>query len=73
MFSEHRELISQLRQTDKHFEKLFEQHNILDQQIEHVTTSGAPCSNSQRESRKKEKLRLKDCLYAILQHKKELG
>ena len=33
MFPEHRELISKLKTSDKHFEKLFDKHNDLDAQI----------------------------------------
>ena len=33
MFPEHREIIPQLRQDNPHFAKIFEEHEILDQEI----------------------------------------
>ncbi|MFM2239724.1 MAG: hypothetical protein RJA69_1098 [Pseudomonadota bacterium] len=36
MFPEYRTLTSQLKQHDRHFQHLFEQHNALDQQIQNM-------------------------------------
>jgi uncharacterized protein YdcH (DUF465 family) len=66
MFPEYRELITQLKTTDHHFTRLFDQHNALDQKIknkENHLESGTP---DEIEKLKKEKLHLKDQLYAIL-------
>jgi len=69
MFSEHRELITQLKQSDKHFEKLFDQHNHLDQQIQNAVNGIVSTAPAELDVMKKEKLRLKDSLYTILQSK----
>ncbi|MDE2417168.1 MAG: YdcH family protein [Burkholderiales bacterium] len=66
MFPEYRELITKLKTTDHHFTRLFDQHNTLDQKIKNMENhleSGTP---DQIENLKKEKLQLKDQLYAIL-------
>lgn len=66
MFPEYRELITQLKTTDHHFTRLFDQHNALDQKIKNKEShleSGTP---DEIENLKKEKLHLKDQLYAIL-------
>jgi uncharacterized protein YdcH (DUF465 family) len=71
MFPEYRDLITQLKTTDKHFKNLFDKHNELDQQIknleEHVDHTHA--RPEQIEGLKKEKLQLKDELYQILRSK----
>lgn len=66
MFPEYRDLISQLKTTDHHFGRLFEQHNVLDQKIKNMESGLAPASHEQIELLKKEKLYLKDQLHAIL-------
>lgn len=66
MFPEYRELITQLKTQDTHFVRLFDQHNALDQKIKNLEAhieSGTP---EQIEALKKEKLHLKDQVYAIL-------
>ncbi len=69
MFPEHRELISKLKTTDKHFEKLFDKHNDLDEQISNLEND--PVASVSRdadiEALKKEKLALKDEIYKILE------
>lgn len=64
MFPEYRDLISTLKTSDLHFGKLFDKHNELDQQIKNLEASG---SDVALEQLKKEKLHLKDQLYAHLQ------
>ena len=66
MFPEYRDLISQLKTTDHHFGRLFEQHNSLDQKIKNMENGLEPASHEQIELLKKEKLHLKDQLHAIL-------
>jgi uncharacterized protein len=70
MFHEYRDLITELKQSDGHFHKLFEEHNALDDAIEKLEKSHA--AQFEIESKKKEKLRLKDEIYSILvNHKTE--
>lgn len=67
MFPEYRELITQLKNSDHHFTRLFDKHNELDQKIKNMEShveSGTPV---EIETLKKEKLALKDQLYVILQ------
>jgi len=66
MFPEYRDLITQLKSTDAHFVSLFQQHNALDQQVKRMTSRTDPAAPQELETLKKEKLRLKDELYAIL-------
>ena len=66
MFPEYRELITQLKTTDHHFGRLFEQHNTLDQKIKNMENGLETASHEQIEIQKKEKLHLKDQLHAIL-------
>ena len=67
MFPEHRELISQLKTTDHHFKTLFDRHNTLDQKIKNIESHLEPGTLEEVETLKKQKLLLKDQLYAILQ------
>ena len=66
MFPEYRDLITQLKTTDHHFVNLFEKHNVLDQKIKNMESHIEPGSPDEVETLKKEKLVLKDQLYAIL-------
>lgn len=66
MFPEYRELITQLKSRDHHFVHLFEQHNAMDQQIQNMEAHIAPGTPIEIEVLKKEKLHLKDQIYAIL-------
>ena len=66
MFPEYRDLITQLKTSDKHFMRLFEQHNALDQNIKNKESHIEPGTPEEIETLKKEKLVLKDQLYAIL-------
>ena len=66
MFPEYRELISQLKASDHHFGRLFEQHNTLDQRIKNMESRVETGTHEQIEILKKEKLHLKDQLHAIL-------
>jgi uncharacterized protein YdcH (DUF465 family) len=66
MFPEYRDQITQLKSTDGHFVRLFDQHNALDQQIQRMVSHTEPSTPVQIEQLKKEKLLLKDQLYVIL-------
>lgn len=66
MFPEYRDLITKLKTTDHHFMRLFEQHNVLDQKIKNMESRIETGSHEEIELVKKEKLLLKDQLYAIL-------
>ena len=66
MFPEFRDKITELKTTDHHFMRLFEQHNSLDHKIKSMEAAITPATHDEIEILKKEKLALKDQLYAIL-------
>jgi hypothetical protein len=66
MFPEYRDLITQLKTTDRHFLNLFEKHNELDQWIKNMESGVEPATSLAIEALKKEKLALKDELYQVL-------
>jgi uncharacterized protein YdcH (DUF465 family) len=66
MFPEYRDLISQLKTSDVHFGRLFDQHNALDQRIKNMESHIEKGTPADIESLKKEKLHLKDQVYAML-------
>lgn len=66
MFPEYRDLITTLKSTDHHFAKLFDKHNALDQKLNNIEQRIETGTHEEIEVLKKEKLRLKDQLYAIL-------
>lgn len=71
MFHEHRELITELKQSDAHFTKLFDEHNDLDEKI--TTMEKDPVASHRHdeiEDLKKQKLHLKDEIFKILESKK---
>jgi uncharacterized protein YdcH (DUF465 family) len=66
MFPEFRELITKLKTTDRHFSHLFDKHNNLDQKIQRMEMHIEAGTHEEIETLKKEKLLLKDQLYAVL-------
>jgi len=61
MLHEFRDVITTLKAEDAHFAKMFEKHNELDNQLEN---KGEFLSDTETEKLKKEKLALKDTIYA---------
>ena len=73
MFHEHRDLISELKQSDAHFAKLFDEHNALDNEIDKLENDVVKHASREEEIevKKRQKLHLKDEIYKILEsHKK---
>lgn len=66
MFPEYRELISKLKAENNHFANLFEEHNRLDDKITGLTNNPITSGLDNIEDLKREKLRLKDEIYAML-------
>ena len=66
MFPEYRDLISRLKNEDRHFERLFNEHNDLDEQITELEKHISPVGEVEIETLKKQKLALKDEIYQIL-------
>lgn len=65
IFPEYRELINELKTTDSYFLDIFKKHDDLDQQVRKME-HGERSSYIEIENLKKEKLVLKDALYALL-------
>ena len=68
MFPEYRELISKLKNNDLRFQKLFDQHNALDQKIKNIESGIEVDTSESIENLKKQKLKLKDEIHAILKN-----
>ena len=66
MFPEYRDLITKLKGHDAHFTRLFDKHNSIDQVIKNKESHIEPGTQIEIEQLKKEKLAIKDELYAIL-------
>jgi uncharacterized protein YdcH (DUF465 family) len=72
MLSEYRNEISELKQKDAHFAKIFERHNELDQKAKDADEGRLHLNDVELEQIKKEKLLLKDeALMIIVKYKKE--
>lgn len=70
MFHEYRDIITELKQKDAHFHKIFDKHNELDDAIAELEKNHA--DQFEVEAKKKEKLKLKDEVYNyIVNYKKE--
>ena len=66
MVHEYRDLITELKTSDRYFQNLFEKHNTLDQKIKNMEARIEPATDIEIDVLKKEKLALKDELYQIL-------
>jgi uncharacterized protein YdcH (DUF465 family) len=73
MFPEYRDLITKLKGHDLHFQRLFDKHNELDQKIKNMESHIEHGTHEEIETLKKEKLRIKDELYAILRQEATVG
>ena len=67
MFHEFRDLISELKTTDRYFQILFEKHNARDQRIKNMESRLEPGTPDEIDVLKKKKLAIKDELYVLLQ------
>lgn len=66
MFHEYRDEISALKAKNAHFEKIFEEHNQLDQRISNAENGLNPLTDIEIDKLKKQKLYLKDEVYAMI-------
>lgn len=64
---EFKEKIHALKTSDRHFHKLFDDYHNVDKDIHRLETEDSPVSDEHMESLKKQRLLLKDQLYAMLQ------
>ena len=65
-FPEYAEKISQLKQSDAHFAKLYEAYHEVNRQVHRAETDVEPTGDDEMEAMRKERMKLKDELYAIL-------
>jgi uncharacterized protein YdcH (DUF465 family) len=73
MFPEYRDLITRLKAegTNQRFLHLFDKHNDLDHQITALENRNAGGTHGEIEALKKEKLHVKDQIYALLRQEGE--
>jgi uncharacterized protein YdcH (DUF465 family) len=72
MLAEYREEITELKQSSRHFSRIFTKHNRLDQDIIDAEQGRVPLTQMEIDIMKKKKLLLKDeMLRMILELKKE--
>ena len=57
-----------MKNEDAHFSRLFDKHNEIDQRIKNQEANIELATQQEVETLKKEKLKIKDELYAILRH-----
>lgn len=69
---EHRAAIQALKMHNNHFSKLFASYHEVEHEVHHIENEGVNTSDEYIESRKLERLRLKDEMYQmILKHEAE--
>ena len=66
MFPEYREQIAHLRANDRHFSRIFDEHNKLDHEVKQLEEKHSPAFQTDIEVLKKQKLALKEEIYAML-------
>lgn len=71
MLHEYRDIISKLKVENARFAKLFEKHSDLDHKILDVTSGREHMDSTALDALKREKLRIKDEIYAMCMHHKE--
>lgn len=65
-FPEYKDRIHNLKMENKHFASLFDQYHEINKQIEAAEKNDLPISDEHAETLKKQRLELKDKLYAML-------
>ena len=65
-FPEYKERIHELKGSDAHFAKLFREYQELDKKLLHIEQEAEPASNEAAEALKKQRVQLKDRLFAML-------
>ena len=64
---EHRETIHELKLSNRHFARLFEEYHEVDHEVHRIETGVENTSDEYLEGRKKVRLHLKDELYRMIQ------
>lgn len=63
---EHRDRIHDLKMSDHHFARLFDEYHVVDHEIHRIETGIENTSDEYLEGRKKLRLHLKDQLFQII-------
>jgi uncharacterized protein YdcH (DUF465 family) len=71
MLAEYRAEITELKQSDAHFSKIFNDHNKLDQDVQDAEHGRVGMSDMEIEIMKKKKLKLKDEMLRIILNSKK--
>jgi uncharacterized protein YdcH (DUF465 family) len=66
-FPEYRERIHQLKTTDNHFARLFDEYDVVEHSVHRIESGAEAASDERLEYLKKQRLSLKDSLYQMLQ------
>lgn len=66
MFPEYRDQITQLRTSDRHFSRIFDEHNKLDHEVKQLEERHSPAFQNEIDALKKQKLVLKEEIYTML-------
>lgn len=66
MFPEYRELITNLKNSDAHFQRKFNEHNELDEEIKELERNAASDLTPEVKVLKQKKLHLKEEIHQIL-------
>ena len=65
-FPQFLEKMSELKQSDAHFARLFDSYHELDRAVHRAETNVEPTDDAHMDSMRKERVRLKDEIYRIL-------
>lgn len=66
MFSEYSDLVAQLKSSNPDFAIMFDRHTALDEKVRRMETHAEPGTHEEIEILKKEKLLIKDQVYAVI-------
>ncbi len=65
---EYRETIHNLKMSNRHFSRLFEEYHEVDHEIHRIETDGGNTSDEYLRERKKKRLQLKDELFQMIKN-----
>lgn len=66
-FPDHHHTIRHLKMNDNHFARLFDQYHEVESEVHHIEENNSSVSDEYLESLKKQRVLLKDKLFALIQ------
>ena len=66
-FPDSKDIIHELKTSNNHFARLFDQYNTVEHEVHRIESGVEATSDEYLEAKKKERLKLKDELYAMIQ------